>query len=479
MRLRSLNKNGFSLAGILVGMALLGILTIGMMEMFSGMLKGQNYNKFRTQVENFGEELRSQLGISAICTATFSTTQLDPNTSVTIPLIKDAAGNAIYKVNTSYGDNSFKITSMDLKSSPTQPWYTEDNPATSSGRMILTVNYHALAQQAGPADFFRTYTIATHHDPQKKLTDCAALAKMSDGIWRYNSTTLADIYYTGGNVGIGTSAPTATLEVNGPVKFGTSTDTCGSALEGQQRYNYTTHLMEFCNGTDWTAYGTGAAGNAQIFDASGTWTKPSSGTVVQVDCWGAGGGGGGAVVGAFGPLWCHGNGGGGGAFNTKQFLLTAVPATVQVTIGIGGVGKSGVRTAGNGGPSSFGSLLVANGGTGGSGTSGAGADPDIVGQGGVSPAFSGNGGGGGSAYCGGGPGGDAQNGGGGGGGYMSGGQGCAGGGGLGGSSAAGGAGGNAGATPTSGGIPGGGGGGGALGITGGNGGNGRCIIKVL
>ncbi|MCX6106750.1 MAG: hypothetical protein NTY08_13055 [Proteobacteria bacterium] len=62
----------------------------------------------------------------------------------------------------------------------------------------------------------------------------------------------------GGNVGIGTTSPGVTLDVNGSLRAGSSASvtTCGSGQangEGSQRYNYTTHYMEYCNGTTWVA----------------------------------------------------------------------------------------------------------------------------------------------------------------------------------------------------------------------------------
>ncbi len=59
------------------------------------------------------------------------------------------------------------------------------------------------------------------------------------------------------NVGIGTTAPSVALDVTGAIRAGSdaAVTACGAGKangEGSQRYNYTTHVMEYCNGTAWT-----------------------------------------------------------------------------------------------------------------------------------------------------------------------------------------------------------------------------------
>ncbi|OFZ22555.1 MAG: hypothetical protein A2X94_03615 [Bdellovibrionales bacterium GWB1_55_8] len=75
------------------------------------------------------------------------------------------------------------------------------------------------------------------------------------------TTSESNIFYSTGKVGIGTSSPAVSLDVNGGVRSGSSTavTTCGAGQangEGTQRYNYTTHNMEYCNGSMWIALGT-------------------------------------------------------------------------------------------------------------------------------------------------------------------------------------------------------------------------------
>ncbi len=85
---------------------------------------------------------------------------------------------------------------------------------------------------------------------------------------------------------------------------------------------------------------------------------------VTFECIGGGGGGGGVTctTGAFGI----GGGGGGGGYSRGTFPNTAVGLAQPITIGVGGTGGTALGTAGgNGGNTSVGALIVAQGGTGG------------------------------------------------------------------------------------------------------------------
>ena len=61
-----------------------------------------------------------------------------------------------------------------------------------------------------------------------------------------------------GNVGIGSLFPTSKLDVAGDIKIGNQSAACTTTNEGAQRYNSTSNVMEFCNGTAWTAFGDSA-----------------------------------------------------------------------------------------------------------------------------------------------------------------------------------------------------------------------------
>lgn len=68
-----------------------------------------------------------------------------------------------------------------------------------------------------------------------------------------------------GNVGIGTTTPAAKLDVAGGVKFANDAAACSATNEGTQRYNDTSNIMEYCDGTDWTAMSAGSGGGGGTY----------------------------------------------------------------------------------------------------------------------------------------------------------------------------------------------------------------------
>ncbi|WP_415061162.1 hypothetical protein [Bdellovibrio sp.] len=187
----------------------------------------------------------------------------------------------------------------------------------------------------------------------------------------YVSDASAPSYFAG-SVGVGQLNPKVALDVNGGIRAGDSATVtaCGAGLangEGSQRYNYTSHSMEYCNGTTWVALsssGSQPVMRKQIFTSSGSFVTPAnttSSTVFKITVIGAGGGGGagGSAAGA-----------GGGAGATAVYFASTLSASTSYSVVVGTGGSTG--NAGGNSSIVLGGLTVTAGGGGGGGIGGAG-----------------------------------------------------------------------------------------------------------
>jgi hypothetical protein len=110
------------------------------------------------------------------------------------------------------------------------------------------------------------------------------------------------------------------------------------------------------------AAGGGVTQKVAEYTSTGTFVVPSNCTAVEVFAVGAGGGGGGS----FAPsASAAGGGGGGGEVQESRTIPVTAGASYTITVGAGGAGATTDVAGGYGNDSSFGSLLVAQGGGGG------------------------------------------------------------------------------------------------------------------
>jgi hypothetical protein len=153
---------------------------------------------------------------------------------------------------------------------------------------------------------------------------------------------------TGGNVGIGSTSPTAKLDVNGTVKITDGSQGSGKVLTSDASGNASWQTA---------AVSAGSFTNMQVYSTAGTstFTVPAGVTKIMVEVWGGGGGGGNSSATVTGTV---GSGAGGGY---GRSIFSVVPGqNYSVVVGAGGVAGSG-----DGGTSSFGSIINATGGIGG------------------------------------------------------------------------------------------------------------------
>jgi hypothetical protein len=161
--------------------------------------------------------------------------------------------------------------------------------------------------------------------PATGSTSITTLGTITTGVW--NATPIGVAY---GGTGL-TSIPARSI----PVANVANTYTTVTPAAGQSvRIN--------AGNTAWEAYTPASSvptPNVQTFNSTGSWTKPTGYTMARIQLWGGGGGG---MRGTTATNY----GGGGGGYNEVTVPISYLDATVTITIGSAGTGRTG--SAGDG-----------------------------------------------------------------------------------------------------------------------------------
>ncbi len=203
----------------------------------------------------------------------------------------------------------------------------------------------------------------------------AAAAGSTGDVQFNNSGSLAasnSLYWdnTDGFLGIGTTSPASTLDVNGSMRLAKNSSapaSCGATNEDSLALT-SQHTLCVCNGTVWATVSDGATACAWTSSSApkqiiltaagaGTWTVPAdwNSSNNKIEVLGAGAGGASFNFTSAGSV-----GGGGGAYSNITNLALTPGATVNYAIGTGGAGETSSKAAQGGGDTWFNATVYAS-----------------------------------------------------------------------------------------------------------------------
>ena len=247
----AVNRRGMGLIQVLIVAGLLGFLGLAIASMLTSSLRGQRAIEVRDAVRLFETEILVHLANQAACTA--SLRNLNPKVPGTaVSLLKRADDSAYVTVGDLVQNRMLKLSQMILST------FTPDHvSAPLQGKSKLFLTLEPLGDPVGPKSFSREIILATTINSGDQLTSCSAISSSGSQFWLASPLVTNGIYTGVDAVGIGTTSPSARLDVAGEVKFGSSGVACTAAREGQVRYNSVIKSIEFCNGSNWTKAGSG------------------------------------------------------------------------------------------------------------------------------------------------------------------------------------------------------------------------------
>lgn len=246
------SEKGFSLVEVMIATAALGGLALVLLNLSKQTTKSSTKYQFDTEVTLIINEINAILSDPTKCQATF-------NPTGTANIVNPGSINGKYYTIGSgqapangYGNGGININGYALTIPAT--------PNTDGTLSITFQNKNILKGSAGPSLLSKKINLYIQQDANGLITSCRSLSTSSADIWTRG--TGANIYYNGGNVGIGTATPGTTFEVAGGIKPGSATTgtSCAPNPEGTFAYDMTAHSPVYCSDTSvWKAMGGGGA----------------------------------------------------------------------------------------------------------------------------------------------------------------------------------------------------------------------------
>jgi prepilin-type N-terminal cleavage/methylation domain-containing protein len=217
------NSKGFSLIEVMITMAIMGVLGTVLMNLNKESSKTSAKFQSDLDASNVQQEIIGYLSDQASCSlpANFGARDISifPGPDI-VPFdrITKKNGTTVYITNTPIGSSGITIADYKLQDNAVD----DVNSSIAGARnmyLVITFNKKAINQTAGSTTFTKKIKISfttTVGDSTSTIATCTGLGVGYDQVWnRGTGANINDAFYSVGNVGISTSAPTSKLDIRG------------------------------------------------------------------------------------------------------------------------------------------------------------------------------------------------------------------------------------------------------------------------
>ncbi|MGZ6439261.1 MAG: PulJ/GspJ family protein [Pseudobdellovibrionaceae bacterium] len=208
------NQQGVTLITALLAAGISAIILAGITTMITGVFKSQRTIQAKDAQRELTSSIRQLLTDPLICSASFGGGN-PYGTGFSTTKIQDAAtpANIKFQAGTNYINNLVTLTGLEVKN------YIADNVSVNPniGKAELSIMVNKVGSVIGSVNIKTTIFLQVTLGAANNINSCYALG-IADSLWQMSPINMSDIYYQGGNVGIGVAAPTKSLEVNGEIQ---------------------------------------------------------------------------------------------------------------------------------------------------------------------------------------------------------------------------------------------------------------------
>lgn len=222
-------QGGFSLVQVLMSIGLLSGLGLGVAQLIQDSSKAVSKMEVDTDLVVVYRSIMSVLSDPINCTETFRNQLAANSPNAATQIKKDVKGVFVDEFPTSavdpnraYGSKFLKILSYSLSDA------ASDVDVATKNTTHLIVEFDRGVGKVGSKIITKKIVLNVQVDASNRITSCSAVGEAGSDIWKYTANQ-TDIFFSGGNVGIGMNVPSSTLDV---VKNFTGVDNASAGFIG-------------------------------------------------------------------------------------------------------------------------------------------------------------------------------------------------------------------------------------------------------
>lgn len=204
------NQPGFSVVEVLVALGLFAVIATGVASLIVSATKQQKGIQAKDQQRGNTSDIRVLLSAKPACFNSFGAVGNNPTIGFSVTSLKDAASVARYSVGSADKTGMLQFEGFEVGGWIPDPVYP------LQGRADLKIKLSKVGD-TGTVKNLKSdlVTLKIKINASNQITECYSIGTQVDGFWQPSPSNSNDIFYDGGNVGIGTAAPLAKLDVKG------------------------------------------------------------------------------------------------------------------------------------------------------------------------------------------------------------------------------------------------------------------------